>query len=307
MEPIRPDDDELRATAGKAGPRPPASDGRKNRAAPAQDAAGAGGRAAPAHRSGGGALYWLVLLVVTGAGLAGWYLQQQRLDALQAQLEEADYWARQSKLALARFEGELSETGENLQERGQTLEARIADNHKQLEAANSEIRKLWVVANERNKARLDALDSGLAEARASLAAVRTDHEQRLGQLKTDLAALSEQVSVTLADLDEASRQTTDQLASLSQRMAEVDQVVDSRLRRFEQEQKLTLSGLESRLAALEKRAETAAGSKDVRALRDALSSLDKTVQAIDASRAQLTSRLVRLSDRLDRLEARVVQ
>jgi 5'-nucleotidase len=65
--------------------------------------------------------------------------------------------------------------------------------------------------------------------------------------------------VALADLDEASRQTTDQLASLSQRMAEVDQVVDSRLRRFEQEQKLTLSGLESRLAALEKRAETAAG------------------------------------------------
>ena len=107
-------------------------------------------------------MVWLLLLVVAAGAGVGWYFQEQRIQALEGQLEEADYWARQSKLALARFEGELSETGESLQERGASLEEQLAANKKQIDAADSEIRKLWAIANERNKKRLDEHQERLA-------------------------------------------------------------------------------------------------------------------------------------------------
>ena len=121
MEPIRPDDDELRAERpiGSAEPKKPAD--RKPKASSAGGAEPP--REKPAARQKGGngggrrgssAMLWVLLVVVAAAAGAGWYTQEQRVQALESQLEEADYWARQSKLALARFEGELSETGENL-------------------------------------------------------------------------------------------------------------------------------------------------------------------------------------------------
>src|SRR5690554_8119187 len=121
MEPICSDDDELIADEpfGAAEPRetapgkqePVKADKPKQKAEkppkpprpPKQDKAGGSG--------GGSGLVWLLLLVVAAGAGAGWYFQEQRIQALEGQLEEADYWARQSKLALARFEGELSEAG----------------------------------------------------------------------------------------------------------------------------------------------------------------------------------------------------
>lgn len=301
MEPIRPDDDELRAGGGGAG-------GREAPEVPV--------RRRPRPESGNGrrslAAVWLMLVLVATAAGAGWYAQTQRIEALETQLEEADYWARQSKLALARFEGELSETGENLAQRGESLEEQIADARQQLKVANSEIRKLWAVANERNKARLDqhqqrlsTLDDGLSETGKRLAEVRAGLEALRSTLTADLTALEEQSRVSLAALEEKSGQITDQLARLTQQFAEVDALVDARIRRFEQEQKLGIDGREARIAALEKEIETLAGSGQVRSLRAELAALNNTVKSIDASRAQLTSRLVRLSEEVNRLRSEV--
>jgi len=159
MEPIRPDDDEVRT--GVPGNN---VEERKKREAPVRKSADNGGPGKPAGRSGkasggGGsgrsAVLLIALLIVAGAAGAGWYQQEQRIQALEGQLEEADYWARQSKLALARFEGELSETGENLQERGQSIEETLVSHRERLNTADSEIAKLWGVANDRNRKRLD--------------------------------------------------------------------------------------------------------------------------------------------------------
>ncbi len=319
MEPIRPDDDELRAERpiGSAEPKKaadnkpkPSAGGKAEPPGPARPSGGAKGG------SGGGrgssALLWLLVVVVAAAAGAGWYTQEQRVQALESQLEEADYWARQSKLALARFEGELSETGENLQERGESLEDKIAAQEKRLDTADSEIRKLWAVANERNKKRLDehqerlaALESGLAENDKAIGAVQASVEQARQSLSSDIAALKNQTETSVAALQDANRQATEQLTRLSQQLADVDQVIENRIRRFEQEQKLGISGLEGRVAALERETDQLAGDSRVQALSNELANLKRTVDSIDASRSQLTSRLVRLSEEVNQLRTQV--
>lgn len=316
MEPIRPDEDELRAERPTGSAEPAKAAARAPKAA----SAGGGRPAAPGKEKGragggngrGGAVLWLLVIAVAVAAAVGWYSQHRQIQALESQLEEADYWARQSKLALARFQGELSETGENLQERGASLSDQLAEQKQLLETANSEIRKLWAIANERNKQRLDqhqeriaAVEAGLAEDDKALAALEASVEKARSTLSTDLEALKGQTETSISALQAANSEATGQLTRLTQKMAEVDQVVESRIRRFEQEQKLGIDGLESRVSALEKETDSLAGDGRLRALQGELASLKQTVESIDASRSQLTSRLIRLSEEVNQLRSRV--
>ena len=310
MEPIRPDDDELRADERPAGTEREKTEGSevgpsggKGRSSGKSGGGGSG-------RSGGNGALWGLLLVVAGAAGAGWYLQNERINAMAVELEEADNWARQSKLALARFEGDLSETGESLQERGASLEDQIAANTEQLETADSEIRKLWAVANERNKSRLDEhqqrlakLENTLAAANKSVTDLETTLQQARSSLRDDVSQLGQRLKDSVGALEKADQEISGQLAGLDERMSGVDQRVDSRIRRFEQEQKLTMDGLDSRIASLERQVESMAGDDALRAVRRDLADLKQTVDAIDASRSQLTSRLVRLSEEVNALRS----
>lgn len=317
MEPIRPDDDELRVEApvikaerdNPGEKKPTAGSRNKNEKTPRASRKRSGDAGTG---RGSLAVLWLLLVAFGCAAVAGWYSQNQRIKTLESQLEEADYWARQSKLALARVEGELSETGENLEESGATLGEKIAANQSGIKTANSEIRKLWVVANERNKARLNEheeqlkeLESGLAEDVKALKSLQASVESARTALTADLSALKKESETAVSSLEEASQQLAAQLTELNQQMAEVDQVVEGRIRRFEQEQKLSASGVESRLSALEQKSGSAAGQSSVQALQNEVAGLERTVQAIDASRSQLTSRLVRLSEEVNALRAQV--
>lgn len=312
MEPIRPDDDELRAEApfGAADSREPEARKAKSGSGKARKAPGGGDGKGKGR--GNVSLLWLLIIGLAGLAVAGWYAQNQRIAALESQVEEADYWARQSKLALARFEGELTETGENLQERGTSLAEQIAANDKALKTANSEIRKLWVVANERNKERLNEhqsrlkdLESTQAEDVEALAAVKVSVDKVRSSLAADIAAVEEQMKTSIVALQDANRQATEQLTSLSQQMADVDQVVENRIRRFEQEQKLGMQGMEGRIAALEKESGRLAGAGSVQSLKNEVASLKRTIDAVDASRSQLTSRLIRLSEEVNELRSRM--
>ena len=314
MEPIRPDEDELRAEPpiGAAEARKPRASKEREpgRGAPKAKPPGAAAGSGGGGGRGGRILVWGAIFGVAVAAGAGWYSQSQRIAALESQLEEADYWARQSKLALARFEGELSETGESLQERGASLEEKIAANAEKVETANSEIRKLWVVANERNRKqleehgqRLSVLDQNLAETGKSVSDLETTLEQVRTTFAGDIAQLSQKLETSVAALELANSEATSQLTRLSQQIGDIDQVVESRIRRFEQEQKLGIDGIESRLSSVEARTDGLAGAGDVQALRNRLSELARTVESIDASRAQLTSRLVRLSEEVNQLRA----
>jgi chromosome segregation ATPase len=254
----------------------------------------------------------IALLVVAGAAGAGWYQQEQRIQMLEGQLEEADYWARQSKLALARFEGELSETGENLQEKGQSIEDRLDTQGERLDTADSEIRKLWGVANDRNRKRLDDHEAQLETLRTDIDEGKKAREAltaSVEKLETEVASRLDEVESDLEKQITAVRETGQENASrltkLDESLAGVDQMVERQLVRFEREQKLTIDGLESRIAALEEETGNLSSNGQLAAVRSELAELERTVASIDSSRAQLTSRLVRLSEEVNDLRSRM--
>lgn len=313
MEPIRPDDDELRAGIAqtsksqekKPGPErpakttpPPRGPDRKQPNTPPQPPSGGSGKLM------GLLVMLLVVSVAAGAGLV--WQQAQRLAAMEEQVEEADYWVRQSKLALARFEGELTETGESLQQRGSTIEQRLAEQTAQIATANSEIRKLWVIANERNKAlleqqgkqiaALEEVSGGQAGSLDELGKAQETLQSGIGNLGDTVTSLEVQAD-TLASNDERVRS---QLEKLVSDISAVKAGVEQSLQRFNREQGLTIEGMESRLNALENAQGSAATSGSRLDKTEArLASLEETIKSIDASRAQLTSRLVRLSEQVD--------
>lgn len=252
------------------------------------------------------------LLIVAGAAGVGWYQQEQRIQMLEGQLEEADYWARQSKLALARFEGDLSETGENLQEKGESIEDRLAVQEERLDTADSEIRKLWGVANDRNRKRLDDHEARLESLRADVDSGKREREQLMAsveELEASVTSRLDQVETGLERQITAVRETGQENASrlteLDQSLSGVDKMVEQQLVRFEREQQLAIDGLESRIAALEEATDNLSSSRQLDAVRADLAGLRETVSAIDSSRAQLTSRLVRLSQEVNELRSRV--
>lgn len=332
MEPIRPDDDEVRIgtadtkrEAGLSAQREP-RDGekpakQKEPEAPKRGAAGGGGVQKPAGKpekgsggggSGRGVMLAIGLLIVAGAAGAGWYQQEQRLEMLEGQLEEADYWARQSKLALARFEGDLSETGESLQEKGQSIEERLASQGERLDTADSEISKLWGVANDRNRKRLDDHESQLESLRADVDDGKSDRETltaSVEKLETDIVSrlddVRSDIEKQIIALRETGQENASRLTKLDESLSGVDKLVERQLVRFEREQKLTIDGLESRIAALEKATGNLSSSGQLNAVRSELAQLERTVASIDSSRSQLTSRLVRLSEEVNDLRSQI--
>lgn len=303
MEPIRPDDDELRADAARSPaasePREPAF---RRRGAPAGSP-----RSPAAGKSSSGRavrLMFAMLLVTVAAGATLWYQQSQQLEAMQSQLEEADYWARQSKLALARFQGDLSATGENLKERGSGLEQRIKEQKAAIDDANGEIRKLWVIANEKNRPAIERQGKALDELEKAQASQASDIKALKDQetdIRTQVSGLADQLTglkSRLASLDETVGSLSSQVASLGKDMGSVDDRITQRLQRFEHEQALASDGLEARVSKLEN---TLGAARQTGARLDRM---EETLNAVDAARAQLTSRLIQLSRRVDALQAK---
>lgn len=328
MDPIRPDEDELRADApiagevrnsgkGKAEKRQAAGAG-SGRTPPSRDGrsgggSGAGGGDGAASGGSSGALVWSLLValvfVIAGAGWFGWQMHQQ-IQLMEAQVEEADYWARQSKLALARFEGDLSETGENLEETGSSMDQRLTGLDAKLDETNDEIRKLWVLANEKNRPQIVALAEQQESLANELKTLASDLEAT-DQSVSEVQASTESLASTLEQTQQGQQEQGDRLQALSgdldgvnERLGGIDDQVARQLQRFEQEQSLALDGLESRLQALEtgdNRVQEL--SRQLAATRNRLSEAEKALESVDASRAQLTSRLVRLQDQVDQLRA----
>ena len=323
MDSIRPDEDELRARepiTGKGGKATvPPGEGKRPKGGrnggtppPPRKVEGSGG-------SGRGVTWFLVLLLLVGAGVAGWFgwHMQQKLSAMENQLEEADYWSRQSKLALARFEGDLSETGENLEETGSSMEERLTEVGQTLGEVNDEIRKLWVLANDKNRPRIEALGeqqealsgrletlaTGLSDTEASVVTVTDELDslsatvEQAGQRQAELATSVETLEQGIGDVQQ-------RVASLVNDLEGVDERVNQQLTRFRQEQSLTIEGLESRIQSLESGdGRVAELSRQLSATRSRLSEAEQTLESVDASRAQLTSRLVRLQQQVDQLRA----
>ena len=173
---------------------------------------------AKASSSGTGTTLLLAIMVAGLAG-AGWFIanQQQTLLAEQSRLDEAN-----SRLAY--LEERLSATDSAMSQEGQ-------DTKQQINLWESEIRKLWAVANERNKewiqenqSQLKTVSSTLNGIRASnrdLKAASGRHEEAL---KTQQQLIDQVTSLELQlqQMLRSQRELVDKANVASQSLAQIE-------------------------------------------------------------------------------------
>lgn len=225
---------------------------------------GGGGRGRDGGGRGGGpgiALSGVLAFAIAGFAAAGWFIlhQQDQLRANERSLANAG-----ERLRL--LEERLQMTDETMTEAGK-------DTTEQLSFWESEVRKLWAIANERNKTWIQENQATLKRQTSSIAGVQST----LGELKSDVdrveAAFNQQREVIdrLATLDTQLRQLISQQRDL------VDRVNTSR--------------------------QVTASLKAT--LEPQVREHEEAIAANDAHRRQLNASIARIGSRLDAIEQRL--
>lgn len=208
----------------------------------------------------------LILACVCGALAWGYVLQEQRISNLDRDLNDAIGFISQSKLLIARLEGELSETGEELEQSGSAAAKKLA-------FLDSEMRKLWGVSNDRNKKAIAGNTEALDKLERQIASVQSGLDKRMGSMVKSLDAL------------EASYQKVN--SSLK--------TLDSKISLTSGEMAITRDSISEELAAMK------AGIGDVGSLKEQIAENKKAIAAIDSSRKQVNARLVDLGRQVNEL------
>jgi len=214
-------------------------------------------------------LTFLVVILVFASGALGWgYMQQEaRVSELKAELDDAIGFISQSKLLIARLEGELNQTGEELEQSGSAAAQK-------LKFLDSEMRKLWGVSNDRNKKAIQSNADALVGLEAKL----------LGQQKT--------VGGKVASLEQGQ-------ASFEKLMLDVQtsiKAVRSQVSLASGEMAITREAINEDLSLLRDEIE------QLSQLADQIKRNQKAIAAIDTSRKQLNERFVALDRKVNEIQ-----
>lgn len=232
---------------------------------------------APRHRTP--ITVWLMMMVIASVvSWFGWegYKQQQLLDATTAELNDALVFIRQSKLLMARFEGELSETGAELEESDTGAQ-------KKLKFLESEIRKLWGIAYDRNRKAIAATDEAIKQQGAELKNITSTLKQQTKGLADAVAKTDKSIASAVA------------LQSEVILLRELNEQLSAQLKAIEDASSSAIAEIRQSIAAL----------KDTQAVEGRVRMNEVAIEAIDASRLQLNERIVALDRRLNDLQLSV--
>ena len=201
----------------------------------------------------------IMAVLVAGLMVAGWFIanQHQLLNEGQAALESASE-------RIAVLEDRLRVTDEAMTETGQ-------DTQEKLGFWESEVRKLWAVANERNRKWIKDNEAGIGRLQKSIGSLETGVRDLTSAVGRHDTAFAQQQAII------------DQLASVDvqlQQMVNSQRDLMDKVNASRQEVASLQSGLASRVGDNE-----------------------QAVAAIDAYRLQLNNRLAALERRLDSLAA----
>jgi|GEM_PF-5808637 len=301
MEGIRPDQDELRGS-GYATERT----GKRRQAS-----GSAGGRVA----------VWLVLLALVGAVGYLIFQQQQLQAALNQGVLKMEDWESTGRLAIARIEGQLQETGNSLEATSEGTSSQVGALNSRLATLDkglADTKKTAATAQAStgdNASALKALRSNLETVREavdshsrSLSAQNETLEQLRGALDSQQKVLAE-FRQMVSDLGSTVNQRGDTISSLEQKiqgmtseLGGIGSMVDQKVARLKQESELARSELATRIRqAAPSGGDTDQLQRSVNRLSAQVNDMQSTLAAIDASRAQITSRLMRLSNEVDSL------
>ncbi len=208
-----------------------------------------------------------LVLAVLLAGLAGWLFTQ--LQAQQQQLLNAEKLLRSQAQNIEVLNERLSVTGENANLSVDALKTIVKEQE-------SEIRKLWDLANKRNRADIGMNSKAIAE-------LKTDLSKAIAGLKTDLSKAEQELRAAL-------EQQKKQLASSDSAAQSREAELKKRLQKAEA-QLVSLSGTELRLV---QQGET------IQALENEIARMKKA--GIGADAADIRLQLEDVNIRLDRMQ-----
>lgn len=228
-----------------------------------------------------GALALVLAISLAGAGV--WLYGQQRstIAQLESQLAEANQYINQSQQILARLEGSLNETEATVQQSDSKLSARLA-------GIDSEIRKLWDLANKRQAAQLK------------------EHQGKLDGLQTSTKQLQERLTKAEQGLASATKTASEQTAKLATGLQSIEEL-NTKLGRLETSSGEQISQLskdyQAQIAALTQRVEAMRTKLDSQTssapLEKRLKEVETAINAIDMNRQQVNQRIVDLERRLN--------
>lgn len=274
MDGLRPERDELDRFQSRSGSTK-TSKTKPVKKSGASDS-GAGGTGKSSGRSSSGLVAICLVLILALFALLGWgYIKQnETLAALNRDLDEALDFINQSKLSMARLEGELSETGAEIQETGTSAA-------KQLEFLDSEMRKLWGVAGDRNK-------KAISQNQAEIAGFKA----QFNQFKS-------------SQFESLAKRLKDQQAIIAKLQAEINaaNAAASKVTSLEQQVATTASELSLTRESLEERFDRVASQVgNIPDTGKATIENTKAIASIDASRRQINERLVNLEQLVNKLK-----
>ena len=274
MDGLRPERDELDRFQSRSGSTK-TSKTKPVKKSGASDS-GPGGTGKSSGRSSSGLVAICLVLILALFAILGWgYIKQnEMLTALNRDLDEALDFINQSKLSMARLEGELSETGAEIQETGTSAA-------KQLEFLDSEMRKLWGVAGDRNKKAISQNQAEIAGFKAQFSQFKSSQFESLVKRLKDQQAIIAKLQAEINAANAAASKVT----SLEQQVATTAS-----------ELSLTRESLEERFDRV---------SSQVGSIPDtgkATIENTKAIASIDASRRQINERLVNLEQLVNKLK-----
>lgn len=200
----------------------------------------------------------LLALMIAGFGIGGWFVFNQQQELLASERERA-----QTEDRLKHLEARLRATDETMTEAGE-------DTDEQLNFWESEIRKVWDIANKRNKKWIQDNQAAVAS-----------HKSTLNSVESSLADLRSAVSRNDTKLQ--------QQGEIVERLADVQEQVRTLVR---QHRDLVDSVNTSRQVVATLKA----------SLEPRVEKIEEAISAIDGSRRQTGAQWNRLRDRIEELE-----
>lgn len=200
----------------------------------------------------------LLAVMIAGFGVGGWFVFNQQQELLASERQRAETEQR-----VQRLEARLRATDETMTEAGE-------DTNEQLNFWESEIRKVWDIANKRNKKWIEDNQAAVAS-----------HRSTLNSVESSLADLRSAVSRNDTKLQ--------QQAEIVERLADVQEQVRTLVR---QHRDLVDSVNSSRQVVATLKA----------SLEPRVEKIEEAISAIDGSRRQTGAQWNRLRDRIEELE-----
>lgn len=240
----------------------------------------------PPSGAGTGLLFVLVLVV---AGI-GFYFQQREADARDAEIATLRAELAGMQETLEGVTSRLNETGASLTEAG-------SETDRQIRFLDSEIRKLWGVANDRNRKAIGSLESRLDKfsgERAAEGKLLAGLESRVKQLETSLGAASRSGEQAQKEVARLAGEFRDLKAAQARQDASVEEGRLATQTRIDQVS-AQVSALANRLRATEQASgELAALTARLATIEQTAASNEQAIRSIDAFRKQTNRSLTTL-------------